>query len=57
MPILRDLHVLLGCMADLETLVISKARVPSTVFEGLASGALPNVSLLDLRNCSVGILL
>ncbi|XP_034256534.1 uncharacterized protein LOC117654254 isoform X2 [Thrips palmi] len=49
----RDLHVLVGRMAGLESLVLSKARVPSSVFEGLAAGALPNLTLLDLRNCSV----
>ncbi|XP_034240754.1 uncharacterized protein LOC117644993 [Thrips palmi] len=51
----RDLAALLGPMGDLETLVLIKARVPSTVFQSLARGALPVLNTLRLRNCAVTV--
>lgn len=49
----RDLHDFVGCMGSLEALTLKRARVPSTVFDGLTGGALPNLRILDLPLCTV----
>ena len=47
----RDLHVILGHIGDLESLTLSGVRVPSTVFTGMAAGALPRLTEIHL-GCS-----
>ncbi|XP_034253837.1 uncharacterized protein LOC117652816 isoform X3 [Thrips palmi] len=49
----RDLHVILGGLANLETLTLSVARVPSMVLDGIAQGALPKLTHLRLNSCGV----
>ncbi|XP_034232988.1 uncharacterized protein LOC117640559 isoform X2 [Thrips palmi] len=48
----RDLHTILGRLGELTRLRIVEARVPSTVFKGIAQGALPNLTDLILQECS-----
>lgn len=52
----RDLHTVLEGLVDLETLAIYRARVPSTVLDGLAGGALLNLRTLLLHRCGVSLL-
>ncbi|KAE8739347.1 hypothetical protein FOCC_FOCC015151, partial [Frankliniella occidentalis] len=47
----RDLHVILGSMSNLQKLTLSVARVPSTVLDGIAQGALPKLTHLKLNSC------
>ncbi|XP_026274951.2 uncharacterized protein LOC113204138 [Frankliniella occidentalis] len=49
----RDLHVILGSMSNLQKLTLSVARVPSTVLDGIAQGALPKLTHLKLNSCGV----
>ncbi|XP_034247289.1 uncharacterized protein LOC117649031 [Thrips palmi] len=49
----RDLHAVLGRLPGLEKLVLHAARVPGTVFRGLAHGALPALRKLVLLKCAV----
>lgn len=49
----RDLHVILGGLSNLQKLTLSVARIPSTVLDGIAQGALPQLTHLKLNSCGV----
>ena len=49
----RDLHVILGGLSNLQKLTLSVARIPCTVLDGLAQGALPQLTHLKLNSCGV----